>query len=168
MPHLTLSQRQTLERLNRQGFSRSAMAREIGVHRSTVKRELDRNGTNQEYRADRAHQLCISRKAMAGMWSQMGRKISEDQFVSNETKSKPKEIKRRKTVRCRPFRTPDYRPYVYRKDFREHYEHCNKRRSQLYYFCKKAYEAVYRIRCYRQEEAKRWPRDYSTFQSYAQ
>ncbi|MEH0156788.1 helix-turn-helix domain-containing protein [Limibacter armeniacum] len=48
MSHLNSSQRQKIQEGIRQGKSNAAIARELGVHRSTVGRELRRNGGDRE------------------------------------------------------------------------------------------------------------------------
>ncbi|NPA29644.1 MAG: helix-turn-helix domain-containing protein [Epsilonproteobacteria bacterium] len=52
---LTLRERYQIEALKREGLSQSAIARHIGVHRSTVCRELKRNTLpNGEHVAEKA------------------------------------------------------------------------------------------------------------------
>jgi IS30 family transposase len=48
--------------LSRNGWSASAIARELGRHRTTVARELRRNSTPQGYRADTAHRRYEERR----------------------------------------------------------------------------------------------------------
>ena len=43
MTHLTLSQRYEIYHLKKQGFTQSSIAISIGVHKSTISRELKRN-----------------------------------------------------------------------------------------------------------------------------
>jgi hypothetical protein len=70
---LTLSQRQQLETLHAQKLSQAAIARQLGVHRSTVKRELERNSVNGVYRAEKAQQLTSARRQKAGRENQQQR-----------------------------------------------------------------------------------------------
>ena len=52
---LTMGQRYQIEALKKERLSQSAIARHIGVHRSTVSRELKRNSLESgEYIAERA------------------------------------------------------------------------------------------------------------------
>jgi hypothetical protein len=70
---LTLPQRQQIESLLGQKFSRAAIARKLGVHASTIKREVERNSEGKIYTAAKAHQLSQSRKEQAGRHNQKKR-----------------------------------------------------------------------------------------------
>jgi hypothetical protein len=73
MRHLTLPKRQRLYELHQQQLSQAEIARRLGVHRSTVKRELEKNSVNGEYQAEQAQQLSLSRKQKAGRENQQQR-----------------------------------------------------------------------------------------------
>ena len=62
---LTEGQRYQLSVLRAQGMSILATARAIGVHRSTLYRELRRNAGPQGYQPDNAHQHATHRRASA-------------------------------------------------------------------------------------------------------
>ncbi|MEH0157483.1 helix-turn-helix domain-containing protein [Limibacter armeniacum] len=80
MPQLTLLQRGTIARLLPQGFSFAAIAREIGVNRSTVKREVERNcNKDGSYHAPAAEQHSRCRKAVAGVKAYFSRDIPMSQ-----------------------------------------------------------------------------------------
>jgi predicted DNA-binding protein YlxM (UPF0122 family) len=60
--HMTLEMRERLESYWRWGLSQSEMADMLGVHRSTISRELKRNGSQWRYDADFAHDMAMYRK----------------------------------------------------------------------------------------------------------
>jgi IS30 family transposase len=62
---LTQEQRYQIFALNKAGFKQTVIADEIGVHPSTVSRELRRNKGLRGYRPKQAHQLALSRQAKA-------------------------------------------------------------------------------------------------------
>jgi hypothetical protein len=62
---LTYDQRKTIQTLHEQGQNMAAIARAIGVHRSTVKRELDRNTVDGKYDAHMALVYTLGRKKAA-------------------------------------------------------------------------------------------------------
>lgn len=64
MKHLTEGQRYTIECLLSAGYSREAIAETIGVHKSTVGREIRRNrdGRSGVYNSQLAHRKSIARK----------------------------------------------------------------------------------------------------------
>ena len=59
---LTQEQRYHIWALKKAGFSRTDIAQEIGVHKSTVSRELQRNSGQRGYRPKQAHALALSRQ----------------------------------------------------------------------------------------------------------
>ena len=62
---LTLEERLLISHLLRQGFSYAEIARQIGRHRSTIARELERNtcyGYDSSYRYSRAHRKTVARR----------------------------------------------------------------------------------------------------------
>jgi DNA-binding Lrp family transcriptional regulator len=75
MPQLTLTQRQHLEELQAQQLSQAAIARRLGVHRSTVKREVERNTVNGKYSAAGAQQKYEGRRQQAGRLNQQKRAV---------------------------------------------------------------------------------------------
>jgi IS30 family transposase len=63
MKHLTKEQRYVIASLHKRGESQESIADEIGVHRSTISRELTRNlGKRGAYNPEKAHQLAQERK----------------------------------------------------------------------------------------------------------
>lgn len=60
--HLTYSQRCQIVILKERGESNSAIAKYLGVHRSTVYRELARNSKNEGYDYDQAHKEAEGRR----------------------------------------------------------------------------------------------------------
>jgi IS30 family transposase len=66
------------------GYCRSAIARAIEVHRSTIGRELDRNTGGGGYRAKQAHEKALGRRAKAkpriaaATWQMVEEKLGED------------------------------------------------------------------------------------------
>lgn len=55
MKHLTYEQRYTIEQLLARGFSQTYIAEVIGVHKSTISRELKRISTGSKYVSKKAH-----------------------------------------------------------------------------------------------------------------
>jgi hypothetical protein len=70
---LSLAQRKKLQRLLHKQHTQAAIARRLGVHRSTVKRELERNSVEGKYRAVQAQELATQRKKQAGIENQQKR-----------------------------------------------------------------------------------------------
>ena len=62
--HLTIEKRSQIEVLRKEGYSVRRIASLIGVHHSTVTRELNR--VEGEYSAIKAQQLAISKSANKG------------------------------------------------------------------------------------------------------
>ncbi len=62
---LAYEQRYQIYVMLRMGFSQTDIATEIGVHRSTISRELGRNQGRRGYRPKQAHQFALSRRNKA-------------------------------------------------------------------------------------------------------
>lgn len=62
MKHLTKEQRYVIQALHRRKESKSVIADEIGVDKSTVYRELKRNSSKRSYQAEKAHMFANERK----------------------------------------------------------------------------------------------------------
>jgi IS30 family transposase len=62
---ITETQRYQIYALRKMKHSQSAIARTIGVHRSTIGRELKRNSGQRNYRPKQAHQMALSRRDKA-------------------------------------------------------------------------------------------------------
>lgn len=73
MKNLSLSQRRLIEEMSSRKAKRAAIARRLGVHPATVKRELERNAINGIYQAESAHQRSQRRKKQAGKRNQTRR-----------------------------------------------------------------------------------------------
>jgi transposase, IS30 family len=58
---LTQEQRYHIWALKKAGFSQTAMATEVGVHKSTITRELQRNTGQRGYRPKQAHSMATTR-----------------------------------------------------------------------------------------------------------
>jgi transposase, IS30 family len=63
--HLSTEQRYEIGLLKRQGFSNAAIAESIGVHRSSIGRELARNGSEGRYGAATADRRAVERRGAA-------------------------------------------------------------------------------------------------------
>lgn len=156
-----------------QGASQSAIARKLGVHRSTVKRELDRNSKEGNYRAKEAQMLAMSRKYISGVVAELFNShkpprvlLSRPSFNStNKQASKRLQIRRYKS-RGKQFRLKRYQFYMPRPDNREYKLHPNKRRKHRYYKWKSKYEKLYRFRDNEIAEKNRTPRSRQDFLRY--
>lgn len=63
MSHLTKEQRYVISSLFKRGITQTEIAKEIGVHKTTISRELKRNCTKRgNYSAPIAHELAVERK----------------------------------------------------------------------------------------------------------
>lgn len=62
---LTQEQRYQIYAFMKAGFSQTSIASEIGVHKSTVSRELSRNRGKKGYRPKQAHRLALDRREKA-------------------------------------------------------------------------------------------------------
>ena len=62
---LTQEQRYQIYAMNKAGFIQPEIAKEVGVHKSTISRELRRNRGLRGYRPQQAHQLALSRRDKA-------------------------------------------------------------------------------------------------------
>jgi len=62
MKHLTKEQRYVIQALHRRKESKTAIAAEIGVDKSTIYRELNRNSSKRSYQADKAQIYANERK----------------------------------------------------------------------------------------------------------
>ena len=63
--HLTYEERCQIYALMQSGLSQAAIARQLGVHRSTSKRELDRNTGARSYRFKRAQEKASQKRKTA-------------------------------------------------------------------------------------------------------
>ncbi|WP_420745769.1 IS30 family transposase [Photobacterium damselae] len=70
---LTEGQRYQIFTLLAEGYSQSAIAKRVSVHRSTICRELKRNSDDSRYRPDRANTLSVQRHSQASKY-----RISQD------------------------------------------------------------------------------------------
>ncbi len=63
MRHITKEQRYVIQSLNKRGISNSDIAKELGIHKSNIGRELKRNGSKRgKYNAENAHKYAGERK----------------------------------------------------------------------------------------------------------
>ncbi|MGZ5022757.1 MAG: IS30 family transposase [Chthoniobacterales bacterium] len=81
--HLTYEERCEIYALTRSGLSQAAVARQLGVDRSTIKRELDRNAGARGYRFKQAQEKASQRRKIA---SCAPRKMKPDLVKSIEEK----------------------------------------------------------------------------------
>ena len=62
MKHLTKEQRYVIQTLHKRRESKAVIAAEIGVDKSTIYRELNRNSSKRSYQAEKAHMYASERK----------------------------------------------------------------------------------------------------------
>ena len=80
---LTQDQRYQIYAMERAGFLQVEIAEEVGVHKSTVSRELRRNRGLRGYRPKQAHQLAVSRRDKSisrikeSHWSEVDRLLKQ-------------------------------------------------------------------------------------------
>jgi len=60
-----LRQRYQIKALMKMGHNQTEMAKSVGIHKSTVSRELRRNRGLKGYRPKQAHELALSRRCKA-------------------------------------------------------------------------------------------------------
>ena len=78
MSHLTKEQRYVIVSLFKRGVSKTEIAKELVVHKSTIGRELVRNASKTgKYSAERAHLLAIERKERFGIKRRFTRAIEK-------------------------------------------------------------------------------------------
>lgn len=82
---LTQEQRYQIWALMKAGFNQTHVAEAIGVHKSTVSREVRRNRGRRGYRAQQAHRFCLQRRTdkaqtriRPATWRQVRRLLRED------------------------------------------------------------------------------------------
>jgi IS30 family transposase len=86
MSHLTREQRYVISSLFRRGVSKTEIAIELGVHKSTISRELKRNSTKLgKYSAQNAQVLALERKERFGLKRRFTKAI-ENRVVDYITK----------------------------------------------------------------------------------
>jgi hypothetical protein len=166
---LTLHQRCLIDYLHRKGYSQSAIAREVEVHRSTIKRELDRNSINGEYKAMEAHSATLYRKAMAGTISQIKNKRRFFDFQPKEDSQKRRTYQSRKRKnRLKDRRNRFFQIRLKRRgpDPRFWNEKANKKRKEEYRHWKRKHERNYRLRDHLWEEKQRTYRSRELINSY--
>ena len=98
--HLSIEQTYDIDALRRAGHAQAEMARVIGVHPSTISRELYRNGCNGRYGAAKAHSRSHTRRSLA---SSAARKLTPDvcrqiNAVVRQEQWSPEQISRRLPV----------------------------------------------------------------------
>jgi hypothetical protein len=156
---LSLSQRQQLETLHAQKLSQAAIARQLGVHRSTVKRELDRNSVEGIYRAEKAQQLTTARRQKAGRENQQQRTFY---FYFKETLIRAN-VLRQITLQNNPSQKSSPEKAVARKYLYSRFRHWRatvdprsnrkrlRSRSRNYHSWKRWYDSTLRFRDYFRE-----------------
>ena len=60
--HLTCAQRYRIYAMNKPGFTKAEIAKELGVYRSTIYRELNHNSGERGYRPKQAHEKATLRR----------------------------------------------------------------------------------------------------------
>lgn len=68
---LTQEQRYQIYAFLKVGFSQSAVSLQVGVHKSTISRELQRNRGKKSYRPKQAHALAVRRRSQATKFIKM-------------------------------------------------------------------------------------------------
>ncbi len=64
---LTQEQRYQIEALKKAGLTQTEIAEQMGVHKSTISREVCRNRGQRGYRAKQAHRLSLARHHRPGV-----------------------------------------------------------------------------------------------------
>jgi len=91
--HLTYEERCQIYALMQSGLSQAAIARQLGVHRSTIKRELDRNTGARSYRFKRAQEKasqkrktasCAPRKMKPDLVKLIEEKLTQEQWSPDQ------------------------------------------------------------------------------------
>ena len=91
--HLTYEERCQIYALMQSGLSQAAIARQLGVHRSTIKRELDRNIGARSYRFKRAQEKasqkrktasCAPRKMKPDLVKLIEEKLTQEQWSPDQ------------------------------------------------------------------------------------
>jgi IS30 family transposase len=77
---LTYEQRYQIKALLKMGHNQTQIASAIGVHRSTISRELKRNSGQRGYRPKQAHRFCMARRSKAR------RRITPEDWAAIEDK----------------------------------------------------------------------------------
>ncbi|MBD3750845.1 MAG: IS30 family transposase [Sphingobacteriales bacterium] len=65
MKQLTITQRYEIQSLKKAGYNQTSIALELGVHKSTISRELTRNSQKRSYNALKANERCEERRKEA-------------------------------------------------------------------------------------------------------
>ena len=91
--HLTYEERCQIYALMQSGLSQAAIARQLGVHRSTIKRELDRNTGARSYRFKQAQEKasqkrktasCAPRKMKPDLVKLIEEKLTQEQWSPDQ------------------------------------------------------------------------------------
>jgi hypothetical protein len=175
---LSIDQRLTIENLQRKGCKQSEIARQLGVHRSTVKRELERNSINGVYKAAEAQANTQERKQKAGIGSQQGKTKKPAGFkwklrVAFWMKKEEEAKETKKVLSKGPYkprknqlRGRRYQANRKRQDKRNYKLHANKKRPFGYRRWKSRYESHFRFRDNAKAEQNRLWRTGPVFQRY--
>lgn len=82
MKHLTEGQRYEISAFLRAGFSKSQIAKELGVHKSTITREIQRNG----YGSSKAYYPREAHKRASRRWRRRDVRRAYDQVLKNQVR----------------------------------------------------------------------------------
>lgn len=95
--HLTLELRYQIYAFKQAGFSKSEIAAKIGVHKSTVGRELERNLSGRGYRPQFADKQAQARKKMKAKpqiseqtWQEVEDKLVQEQWSPEQISGRRK------------------------------------------------------------------------------
>lgn len=93
--HLTLEQRYQIYASKKSGWTNSAIADELGVHKSNIGRELKRNLSGRGYRPQHADKLAVSRqkekvqvKISAETWTEIEADLVENEWSPEQISGK--------------------------------------------------------------------------------
>ncbi len=102
--HLTLEERYQIYAYKKSGWTNSAIADEIGIHKSNVGRELKRNVSGRGYRPNHAEKLAVERrkgkaqvKISEQTWEEIATSLVENQWSPEQISGK-REVEGRQKV----------------------------------------------------------------------
>jgi len=79
--HITSMERAKIELLHKQGWKYDAIGREVGRHRTTISREIQRNGTRAGYKAERAQRRYAERRVACRPQTRLAHEALRDYVV---------------------------------------------------------------------------------------
>src|SRR5271170_7257155 len=104
--HLTYEDRCQIYALTQSGLSQAAIARQLGVDRSTIKRELDRNTGARGYRFKQAQEKASQRRRTASCAPREAGARNIDRGKTDAGAVEPRSDRRLAGEKWRPFDQP--------------------------------------------------------------